>query len=85
MIAIGTCSKFPRRLVGQRVRVVHRESPRPGESGMLYGVSGLFALPHDGLGEGECVHVAEDSSFSVRFDDGDIWHGYRPWALELVQ
>lgn len=89
MIALGTCSKFPTKLCGRRVRVLPCERrgdwPRPGETGMLYSVSGPFVLPHDGLEECECVHVATDSGFDVRFDDGQTWSGYPPHALELVE
>lgn len=88
MIAIGTCSKFPAPLNGRRVRVLPGGWPRAGYYGYIVGVSGPFALPHDGLGECECVHVAVDSGFDIEFNTpdptGERWSGFPPHALELV-
>lgn len=86
VIAIGTCSKFPVPLNGRRVRVLpcerRHEWPRAGDGGHIYGVSGPFVLPHDGVEW--CAHVDHESNFTIRFDDGQQWTGFPPRALKLI-
>ena len=82
MIPLGTCSKHPRKLTGRRVRVVAPDAPHFGKTGVIDAVTGRFAYPHDGVGELECVHVDQYSSFAVLFGDTRT-SGYPPWALSF--
>ena len=85
-ISAGSCTRHPIRMVGRRVRVLQtgRGLPHEGEIGELVCVSGPLAPLHDGLRSSICVHVAEDSCFSVRFADGEEWTGYGPFDLEFA-
>lgn len=87
VIAIGTCSKHPRKLCGLRVRIRgtdRNEWPRAGEEGVIHAVNGHFVMPHDGIEELQCVHVDAMSSFTILFDDGWQTSGYPRHAIELL-